>query len=114
MNEMMKARVSQIQSFRDADGNLGKRIELVQDVEIPSLHAVSATTEEGRVVADVVQTMQQQFMPGCKMSCLIVPKIILFLTEAEYEGLQIDFNVNQIYNVALENKAIKFSKPEPQ
>lgn len=113
MNEMMKVRVAQIQSFRDADGNLGKRIELVQDVEIPSLHAVSAT-EEGRVVADVVQTMQQQFMPGCKMICLIVPKIILFLTEAEYESLQINFDVNQIYNVALENNAIRFSKPEPQ
>jgi hypothetical protein len=39
-----------------------------------------------------------------------VPKIILFLTEQEYESLGIDFDVNQIYEVALENQTIKFKK----
>jgi len=107
----MIVRVQQMQSYRDADGNLGKRIELVQDVEMPSMHAVQ--TEEGRVVAEVMQTMQQQFRP-CKLNCLIVPKIILFLTEAEYEALQINFDVNRTYNVKLENETLRFSKPEQQ
>ena len=105
-------RVAQIQSYRDADGNWGKRIDLVQDVEVPSLHAVQS--EGGRIVADVMQTMQQQFMPCPKLNSLVVPKIILFLTEAECEALQINFDVNQTYSVTLENQAVRFSKPEPQ
>ena len=108
----MMVRVAQIQSYRDADGNWGKRIDLVQDVEMPSLHAVQ--TGEGRIVADVMQTMQQQFMLCPKLNSLPVLKIILFLTEAEYEALQTNFDVNQTYNVTLENQAIRFSKPEPQ
>jgi len=39
-----------------------------------------------------------------------IPKIILFLTEQEYERLGIDFDVNQIYEITLENQAIKFRK----
>jgi hypothetical protein len=39
-----------------------------------------------------------------------VPKIILFLTEQEYESLNIDFDVNQIYEIELENQTISFRK----
>jgi hypothetical protein len=34
----------------------------------------------------------------------------LFLTEQEYDSLCIDFDVNQVYDVILENQAIKFRK----
>jgi len=38
------------------------------------------------------------------------PKILLFLTEQEYDSLCIDFDVNQVYEVALENQTIRFKK----
>jgi hypothetical protein len=36
--------------------------------------------------------------------------MILFLTEQEYEMLGIEFDVNQIYEVRLENQTVKFTK----
>jgi hypothetical protein len=39
-----------------------------------------------------------------------IPKITLFLTEQEYDDLDIGFDVNQVYEVALENQSIKFRK----
>jgi hypothetical protein len=41
---------------------------------------------------------------------LATPKIILFLTEQEYDSLGISFDVNQVYEVALQNQAISFRK----
>jgi hypothetical protein len=39
-----------------------------------------------------------------------IAKIILFLTEQEYESLAIEFDVNQIYDIMLENQTLKFMK----
>jgi len=38
------------------------------------------------------------------------PKVILFLTEQEYERLDIDFDVNQVYELDLAGQAIRFRK----
>lgn len=106
---MFRVRVSKIESIRDLDGNLGKRIELVEERQIPHF-VVKPQTEEARMVQDVLQALQQQipFFPA--RAELSVPKIILFLTEQEYESLGIDFDVNQIYEIRLENQNIKFRK----
>jgi hypothetical protein len=41
---------------------------------------------------------------------MATPKIVLFLTEQEYDDFGITFDVNQIYEVMLENQAIRFRK----
>ena len=57
-----------------------------------------------------MKVLQQQ-LPFVKMQTEITfPKIILFLTEAEYEMLGIDFDVNQVYEVELKNQSITFKK----
>jgi len=38
------------------------------------------------------------------------PKMVLFLTEMEYESLGIDFDVNQTYELELSGKAIRFKQ----
>jgi hypothetical protein len=38
------------------------------------------------------------------------PKIVLFLTEQEYEQLGVDFDVNQVYELDLSGQAIRFKK----
>ena len=59
---------------------------------------------------DVMKVIQQQ-LPFVKVQSEIAfPKIILFLTEAEYEMLGIDFDVNQVYEVELKNQSITFRK----
>ncbi|MEM2119031.1 MAG: arcadin 1 [Candidatus Bathyarchaeia archaeon] len=106
---MFRVRVNKIESIRDIDGNLGKRIELLEEREVPRF-AVMPQTEEGRMVQDVVQALQQQLPMFQIKPQLAIPKIILFLTEQEYEQLGISFDVNQTYDIKLENQNIKFSK----
>jgi hypothetical protein len=106
---MFRVRVNKIESIRDIDGNLGKRIELLEEREVPRF-AVRPQTEEARVVQDVMQAMQQQ-MPMFQIKPqFAIPKIILFLTEQEYESLGIEFDVNQTYDITLENQSIRFMK----
>lgn len=106
---MFRVRVHKIESIRDLDGNLGKRIELIEERQIPRF-VVRPQTEEAKVVQDVLQTLQQQLPMFPARAEFAVPKIILFLTEQEYEQLGIDFDVNQVYEITLENQAIKFRK----
>ena len=106
---MFRVRVNKIESIRDLDSNLGKRVELIEDRQIPRF-VMRPQTEEAKVVQDVLQAMQQQ-MPMLPMRGEIaIPKIILFLTEQEYESLDIEFDVNQTYEIMLESQTIKFKK----
>jgi len=106
---MFRVRVNKIESIQDPDGNLGKRIELLEDRDIPRF-AVRPRTEEAQVVQDVLQALQQQMPMFAPKAQFAIPKVILFLTEQEYESLGIDFDVNQVYDITLENQAIKFKK----
>jgi Arcadin 1 len=107
---MFRVRVNKIESIKDLDGNLGKRIELLEERDIPQNFTIRPQSEEGRMVQDMVQALQQQFPMFPQRGQFAVPKIILFLTEQEYESLGIEFDVNQTYEITLENQSIKFRK----
>jgi hypothetical protein len=106
---MFRVRVNKIESRRDLDGNLGKRIELVEERPISSF-VVRPKSDEAKMAQDIMQALQQQmpFLP--QRTQLAIPKILLFLTEQEYDSLGIDFDVNQVFEVTLENQGIKFKK----
>ncbi|MCS7115570.1 MAG: arcadin 1 [Nitrososphaerota archaeon] len=106
---MFRVRVNKIESIRDIDGNLGKRIELVEERQVPQF-AIRPQSEEARVVQEVFQALQQQLPIFPSRAQFTIPKIILFLTEQEYESLGIAFDVNQVYEITLENQTIKFRK----
>jgi hypothetical protein len=105
-----RVRVQKIESIRDPEGNLGKRIELIEDRVIPRF-AVRPETEEARMVQEVMRTVQQQIpMLSTKRTQFALPKMILFLTENEYEQLGIDFDVNQLYSLELSGQSIMFKQ----
>jgi hypothetical protein len=106
---VFRVRVNKIESTRDLDGNLGKRIELVEEREV-SPFVVRPPTEEAKMAQDIMQALQQQmpFLP--QRTQFAIPKILLFLTEQEYDSLGIEFDVNQVYEVTLENQSVKFNK----
>ncbi|HML02774.1 MAG TPA: arcadin 1 [Candidatus Bathyarchaeia archaeon] len=106
---MVRVRVQRIESIRDPEGNLGKRIELVEERPMPPF-AIRPATEEGRMVQDVVQALQQQLPVMGAPGNIAFPKIVLFLTEEEYDHLGITFDVNQIYEVELTTNIIKLKK----
>ena len=106
---MFRVRVNKIESTRDLDGNLGKRIELLEERDI-SPYVVRPQSDEAKVAQDIMQALQTQmpFLP--QRTQMATPKIILFLTEQEYDSLGTEFDVNQAYEVFLENQTIKFKK----
>ena len=106
---MFRVRENKIESTRDLDGNLGKRIELVEEREI-SPFVVRPQSEEAKMAQDIMQILQQQMPFLQQRTQLAIPKILLFLTEQEYDDLGINFDVNQVYEVTLENQSIKFTK----
>ena len=109
MISLFRVRVNKIESTRDLDGNLGKRIELVEEREINS-YVMRPQSDEAKMAHDIFQALQTQmpFLP--QRTQIANPKILLFLTEQEYDSLGIDFDVNQVYEVVLENQAIRFKK----
>ena len=106
---MFRVRVNKIESIRDLDGNLGKRIELLEEREV-SPFVLRPQTEEAKVAQDILQALQQQMPIFPQRTQFAIPKLLLFLTEQEYDSLAIEFDVNQVYEVTLENQSIKFKK----
>ena len=106
---MFRVRVNKIESTRDVDGNLGKRIELLEEREV-NPYVLRPQTDEAKMAQDIMQALQQQmpFLP--QKTQLSTPKIILFLTEQEYDSLGINFDVNQVYEVDLQNQSVCFRK----
>jgi hypothetical protein len=105
-----RVRVQKIESIRDPEGNLGKRIELIEDRVIPRF-AVRPATEEARMVQEVMKSVQQQIpILAAQKTQFALPKMILFLTESEYEKLGIDFDVNQLYELELSGQSLKFKQ----
>jgi hypothetical protein len=108
--DVTRVRVQKIESIKDPEGNLGKRIELIEDRVIPRF-AVRPATEEARMIQEVMKNLQQQLpMLANQTTQLVLPKMILFLTENEYEKLGIGFDVNQIYELELSGQSISFKK----
>jgi hypothetical protein len=105
-----RIRVQKIESIRDPEGNLGKRIELIEDRVIPRF-AVRPETEEARMVQEIMKNLQQQLpVLATQKTQFALPKMVLFLTENEYEKLGIDFDVNQIYELELLGQSIRFKR----
>jgi hypothetical protein len=107
---MTRVRVQKIESIKDPEGNLGKRIELIEERVIPRF-AVRPATEEARMVQEVMKSLQQQLpILNTQKTQFALPKMVLFLTENEYERLGINFDVNQIYDLELSTQSIGFKK----
>jgi len=106
---MTRVRVQRIESIRDPEGNLGKRIEFVEERDIPRF-AIQPPTEEAKMVQDILRAVQQQMPVLNVQTQFSIPKVILFLTEYEYEKLGIELDVNQTYELELSNQSVKFKK----
>jgi Arcadin 1 len=106
---LFRVRVNKIESTRDLDGNLGKRIELLEEREV-NPYIVRPQSDEAKMAQDIMQALQTQmpFLP--QRTQMATPKIILFLTEQEYDNFGVSFDVNQVYEVTLENQVIRFKK----
>ena len=111
---MVLVKVQRINSYTDPDtGRPGKVIELVELRKRGGV-VVGPQTEEGAMVQRMLQTalMQMQsmgIMPPIREFAF--PKLILYLTEDEYDMLNVKLEVNEVYELAFKNGSIFFNKP---
>jgi len=110
-------RVARVESFETLEGDLGRRIELVEEKPATApITPARSMPEEIRLAHELAQSMFQAmqvhiplFRMGKRMR---TPKIILFLTEQECEELGLEFNVNQLYDVEFSGGTIRFKRVE--
>ena len=112
---MVLVKVQRISSYTDPETSRpGKIIELVE-VRRRTGFYTGPQTEEGMVIQRMLQTalMQMQSLglfPLTRETGL--PKIILYLTEEEYDLLNVKLEVNEVYEVSFKDGGIYFRRPE--
>jgi hypothetical protein len=110
-NPAVKVRVQKIMSINDpGTGRPGKQIELV---EVRQRGTQSMTFGVGDDESRIVRGLLNQFQSlGVfpQISHLVLPKVTLFLSEIEYDLLGIRFEVNDVYEVFLNDGSILLKK----
>ncbi|MCS6785010.1 MAG: arcadin 1 [Candidatus Caldarchaeum sp.] len=112
---MVLVRVQRITSYTDPETmRPGKIIELVEVRRSGGFQAVGMG-EESAMVQRMLQTAMLQLqsmglMPITREN--IFPKIILYVTEQEYDLLNVKLEVNEVYEVSFSNGTITFKRPE--
>jgi hypothetical protein len=111
MGKQTLVRVNKIESYRDLNESLGKKIELVEEHED---HSGAIVPNDVQAVVNSVRMVMQQIGPQMQMQIPATPKMILFLTEDEYDALDVPLDVNQTYQITFEGQAIKFSSQQEE
>jgi hypothetical protein len=106
---MSKVKVNRISSVTDPlTGLPAKQIELVEvrDARRPDMFPA---TDEGRVVQGMVSQLQAMgLMP--QMREFGYSKVIMTLTESEYDMLGMRLDVNEVYELEIRNGSIALKK----
>jgi hypothetical protein len=106
---MSKVKVNRISSVTDPlTGLPAKQIELVEvrDARRPDMFP---STDEGRVVQGMVSQLQAMgLMP--QMREFGYSKVVMTLTESEYDMLGIRLDVNEVYELDIRNGSIGLKK----
>ena len=106
---MGKVKVNRISGVTDPlTGLPAKQIELVEirDSRRPDLFP---TSDEGRMVQGMVSQLQSMgLMP--QMRELGYSKVIMTLTESEYDMLGIRLDVNEVYDLDIRNGSLTLKK----
>ncbi len=109
MGQMGKVKVNRISGVTDPlTGLPAKQIELVEvkDARRPEMFP---TSDEARVVQGMVSQLQSLgLMP--QMREVGFSKVIMTLTESEYDMLGIRLDVNEVYDLDIRNGSISLKK----
>ncbi len=105
-------RVQRISSVSDPEtGQPGKQIEMVEVRGRGEKGMASGMTggEEVKLVKGIISQFQSfGFFPSSRE--MVLPKITLFLSEAEYDLLAIRFEVNDIFELILKDGAFMLKR----
>ena len=110
---MVRVKVQRISSVSDPEtGKPGKQIELVEvrNRKENNVKGMMGGSEEGVMIKDVMSQFQSMgFLPLSKGG-MILPKMTLFLTEAEYDLLAVRFEVNDVFDMIIKDGAFMLKR----
>ncbi|MCC6024087.1 MAG: arcadin 1 [Thaumarchaeota archaeon] len=106
---MVLVRVHRVSSVRDPEtGRYGKMIELIEEKRVQASPRIPGAPET-LMIQSMLQDLASYFQ---SMGLVLAPpaktKMILFLTEEEYEMLGVKLDVNEVYELVFEKGAIRF------
>lgn len=106
---MVLVKVHRVTSVSDPEtGQPGKQIELVEFRRRGAQSAVGMN-EEAKLVKGIVSQFQSMGVFPIQRE-FNFPKMILFLTEGEYDVLGIRFDVNEVYELSMKDGNIVLAK----
>ena len=106
---MTRVRVQRISSVPDPlTGMPSKQIELVEMRERGQVNQFGGT-EEGRVIQGIISQFQSMgFVPQVRE--MGFAKIVMVLTETEYDMLGVRLDVNETYELEIKNGSLSLKK----
>ncbi len=114
--KMVLVKVQRVTSYTDPETSRpGKIVELVEVRRGAVTVKGGGLMDDSVVVQRLLQSalMQLQSMGLMPVSReMMFPKIILYLTEEEYDLLNVKLEVNEVYEVSFREGQIVFSRPQ--
>ncbi len=106
---MILVRVHRVSSVRDPEtGRYGKMIELVEEKRVQASPRVAGPPET-LIIQSMLQDLTSYLQSmGLTLGQPAKTKMVLFLTEEEYEMLGVKLDVNEVYELVFEKGMIKF------
>lgn len=106
---MVLIKVNRVSSYTDPEtGKLGKQIELVEVRRRQSPPRMMG--EEAQLIQGIFSQLQSFGIPIQGVRDLVIPKMMIILTENEYDMLGVRFEVNDMYELTMSNGSITFTK----
>jgi len=105
---MVKVRVHKISSVSDPETSQpGKQIELVEVRDRSDSKVIGGIggTDEANLVKGIISQFQSIGMFPINAREMVLPKMTLFLSEAEYDLLAIRFEVNDVFELIMKDGA---------
>ena len=110
--DMVLVKVFRITSFTAPDtGEPGKQLEMVEVKRQPMMGQQYGGDDTVRFTQTVISQIQSMGILPQMAKEINYPKIILFLTEKEFDQLEVPMNVNDTYELMFEKGKISFSIP---
>lgn len=110
---MVKIRVHKISSVADPEtAQPGKQIELVEvrgRTDSKVIGGVSGT-DEAKMVKGIISQFQSIGMFPINQREMVLPKVTLFLSEAEYDLLAVRFEVNDEFELIMKDGAFMLKR----
>jgi|GEM_PF-5404600 len=106
----VKVKISRIEAIKDPTGKTGIRVDFVEEKKLPHGIVIQGQSEEARMVQNIVRALRQSGLPPFQVQQdVVVPRLVLFLSDEEREVLRIPLEAGKYYYIELKEGTINIT-----